>query len=124
MSDALNELGQHIELKRPDCVLSWDVTGGELTVDVAPANLAGFVEFLQTDSSCKFSSLVDITAVDRAAYDKVMPTPAMIRAIAINRERAPKIRRGERGHLVIDTQLLCRCIKSGNSIADLLLQPR
>jgi len=64
MSDALNELGQHIEMKHPDSVLSWDVTNGELTVVVAPASLAGFVEFLKTDSSCKFSSLVDITAVD------------------------------------------------------------
>jgi len=63
-TEALRELGQHIELKRPDCVLSWDVTHGELTVDVAPARLAGFVEFLKVDSTCKFSSLVDITAVD------------------------------------------------------------
>ncbi|MFP7673324.1 NADH-quinone oxidoreductase subunit C [Marivita sp. S0852] len=64
MSEALNELGQHIELKRPDCVLSWDVTLDELTVDVAPSNIAGFVEFLKTDQTCKFSTLVDITAVD------------------------------------------------------------
>lgn len=64
MSEALNELGQHIELKRPDCVIAWDVTYGELNVDVAPSNIAGFVEFLKTDNTCKFSSLVDITAVD------------------------------------------------------------
>mgnify|MGYP000518662430 CR=1 FL=1 len=70
MSEALSELGQHIELKRPDCVLSWDVTGGELTVEVAPANIAVLVEFLKVDSSCKFSSLVDITAVDYPGRDK------------------------------------------------------
>lgn len=64
MSDALTELGTHIELKRPDCVLSWDVTHGELNVDVTPASIVRFVEFLKTDASCKFSSLVDITAVD------------------------------------------------------------
>jgi len=64
MSDTLNELGAHIELKRPDCVISWDVTEGELNIDVAPANMVGFVEFLKTDSSCRFSTLVDITAVD------------------------------------------------------------
>ena len=64
MSNELKELGHHIELKRPDCVLGWDVTGGELTVTVAPANLNGLVEFLKADTSCKFSSLVDITAVD------------------------------------------------------------
>ncbi|OWU75216.1 NADH-quinone oxidoreductase subunit C [Phaeobacter sp. 22II1-1F12B] len=64
MSDALKELGEHIELKRPDCVLSWDVTHRELNVDVTPANIKGFVEFLKTDATCRFSSLVDITGVD------------------------------------------------------------
>ncbi|MGI3165883.1 NADH-quinone oxidoreductase subunit C [Pseudooceanicola sp. 200-1SW] len=64
MSEALNELGAHIEAKRPDCVAAWDVSFGELNIDVTPSNIVGFVEFLRTDSSCKFSSLVDITAVD------------------------------------------------------------
>lgn len=64
MSKGMNELGSHIELKRPDDVLSWDVTRGELTVYLDPARLVAFVEFLRTDSACKFSSLVDITAVD------------------------------------------------------------
>ena len=64
MSDALNETGTHIEAKRPDCVLAWDVSHGELNIDVTPANIVGFVEFLRTDTNCRFSSLVDITAVD------------------------------------------------------------
>ena len=64
MTDALNELGAHIEAKRPDCVLGWDVAFGELTINVAPASIVGFVDFLKTDASCKFSSLVDITGVD------------------------------------------------------------
>ncbi len=64
MSDALNELGAQLELKRADCVLSWDVTHGELNVDVAPSNLVEFVEFLKSDQACKFSTLVDITGVD------------------------------------------------------------
>ena len=64
MSEALKELGQHIELKRTDCVIAWDVKHGELNVDVAPSNIAGFVDFLKSDQTCKFSSLVDITAVD------------------------------------------------------------
>ncbi|APZ54903.1 NADH-quinone oxidoreductase subunit C [Salipiger abyssi] len=70
MTQALSELGAHLEQKRPDCVLGWDVAFGELTVDVAPANIAGFVEFLKTDPSCRFSSLVDITAVDYPARPK------------------------------------------------------
>ena len=64
MTAALNELGAHIELKRPDCVLSYSVDHGELNVNVAPTNLTGLVEFLRSDPNCQFSSLVDITAVD------------------------------------------------------------
>ncbi|WP_300031311.1 NADH-quinone oxidoreductase subunit C [uncultured Roseobacter sp.] len=64
MSDALNELGAYIEAKRTDCVLSWDVTHGELNLDVTPSNIPGLMEFLKTDATCQFSTLVDITAVD------------------------------------------------------------
>ncbi|PIE14489.1 MAG: NADH-quinone oxidoreductase subunit C [Rhodobacterales bacterium] len=64
MTEALKELGAHIEARRPDCVLGWDVAFDELTVDVAPSNIAAFVEFLRSDSNCRFSTLVDITAVD------------------------------------------------------------
>ena len=64
MSEELRELGALIEAKRPDCVLGWDVSFGELSVDVAPANIAGLVDFLKTDNACKFSTLVDLTAVD------------------------------------------------------------
>ncbi|MDO6798469.1 NADH-quinone oxidoreductase subunit C [Shimia thalassica] len=62
--DTLKELGLHIEMKRPDCVLGWDVTFGELNIDVAPANIVGFVEFLKTDPNCKFTQMLDITGVD------------------------------------------------------------
>ena len=61
MTQAMSELGGHLELKRPDCVLGWNVAFGELNVDVASSNIAGFVEFLKTDPSCRFSTLVDIT---------------------------------------------------------------
>ena len=64
MIEEITELGRHIEAKRTDCVLSWDVANGELTMNVAMSSLADFVDFLRTDNSCKFSTLIDITAVD------------------------------------------------------------
>ena len=64
MSDALNELGTHIELKRPDCVLGWSVAHGELTIEVSPATLPGLIEFLKTDRTTRFTTLIDITGVD------------------------------------------------------------
>ena len=62
--EALTELGEYIGAKRADCVLAWDVSHGELNVDVALANILGLVEFLKTDQTCRFSTLVDITGVD------------------------------------------------------------
>jgi NADH-quinone oxidoreductase subunit C len=64
MSKALRELGTHIEAKRSDCVLGWEVARGELTLDVALSNIVGLSEFLRTDRTCAFSTLIDITAVD------------------------------------------------------------
>ncbi|UWQ13329.1 NADH-quinone oxidoreductase subunit C [Aliiroseovarius sp. M344] len=75
MSDALKELGALLEIKRPDCVLSWDIAFGELTVNVPLSAIPSFIDFLKTDKTCKFSSLVDITAVDypsrEARFDMV-----------------------------------------------------
>jgi NADH-quinone oxidoreductase subunit C len=70
MSDAMNELGTHIELKRPDCVLGWSVAFDELTVEVAPSAIVGMVEFLKMDGTCRFTSLMDITAVDHPERPK------------------------------------------------------
>lgn len=64
MSVALEELGAYIEASRPDCVLGWKVSRDELTLEVALPSIKGLVEFLRADSSCQFSTLVDITAVD------------------------------------------------------------
>jgi NADH-quinone oxidoreductase subunit C len=64
MSEALEELAAHLQLRRPEAVVETRVAFGELTVDVAPAHLAAFVDFLKTDGNCRFSTLVDITAVD------------------------------------------------------------
>ncbi len=61
MTEALNELGT-ISSEAPDCVLGWDVSFGELNVDVAPANIAGFVEFLKADA--------DLPVLDAGGYHR------------------------------------------------------
>lgn len=64
MSEALEELAAHIALRRPDDVLGHAVAHGELTLTVDAQRIVGLVEFLRSDESCRFSTLVDITAVD------------------------------------------------------------
>ena len=64
MSEALQELAGIIELKQPEAVVSASIAFGELTLVANLAHLETLVEFLRDDASCRFSSLVDITAVD------------------------------------------------------------
>jgi len=79
----MNELASYISTKQPDAVVETAVTHGELTVTVTPAALPAFVRFLKTDETCKFSSLVDITAVDyparRVRFDMVYHFLSMYR---------------------------------------------
>ena len=75
MSADLTELAAGIEAKRPDCVLSHAVAFGELTLEIALSSLVGSVDFLKSDKSYRFTTLVDITAVDyperEARFDMV-----------------------------------------------------
>ena len=64
MSEALQELSAIIELKQANAVVSTQIAYGELTVVANLADLEALVEFLRDDASCRFSTLVDITAVD------------------------------------------------------------
>ena len=64
MSDALNELGATIALRQPEAVLSYAVAHGELTLTVTPTHLLALMEYLRDDATCRFSTLIDITAVD------------------------------------------------------------
>jgi NADH-quinone oxidoreductase subunit C len=64
MSEALRELAALIEVKQAEAVQSASVAFGELTVVANLANLEPLVEFLRDDPACRFSTLVDITAID------------------------------------------------------------
>jgi NADH-quinone oxidoreductase subunit C len=64
MSEALRELAGIIQLKQSEAVVSSAVSHGELTLVANLANLEALVEFLRDDASCRFTSLVDITAID------------------------------------------------------------
>ncbi len=64
MSEAMRELGAYLELKQPNAVIATDVAFGELTVTVQPKLIETMVEFLRDDAACRFTSLVDITAID------------------------------------------------------------
>ena len=64
MTEALRELAALVELKQPDAIQSSSVAFGELTLEANLANLDALMEFLRDDPACRFSTLVDITAID------------------------------------------------------------
>ncbi|MGV6812594.1 MAG: NADH-quinone oxidoreductase subunit C [Brevirhabdus sp.] len=68
--DALKELGSLIGTRQPDAVVGSDIANGELTVEIVASEIVGFVEFLKTNGACRFSTLVDITAVDYPTRDR------------------------------------------------------
>ena len=70
MSEALQELSAHIAMKRPNDVLTSHIAFGELTLDVVASHIAEFSDFLREDAACRFSSLVDITAVDHPTRER------------------------------------------------------
>ena len=66
-TDMLDQLAEHISLRCKDAVLETHVAFGELTVIATLGNVPDLIEFLRTDSACRFSTLIDITAVDYPA---------------------------------------------------------
>jgi NADH-quinone oxidoreductase subunit C len=64
MSEALQELAALVGLKQPEAVQSSTVAFGELTLVANLANLEALVEILRDDPAFRFSTLVDITAID------------------------------------------------------------
>jgi len=70
MTEELQELATHLEGRQNDAVLGTSIAHDELTVKITPQSVVGFVEFLKSDATCKFSTLVDITAVDHPERDK------------------------------------------------------
>ena len=65
MSEALQELGAQILAARPQMVSAVQVALGELTLSCNLDTIPDLLDYLKTDRACRFSTLVDITAVDR-----------------------------------------------------------
>jgi NADH-quinone oxidoreductase subunit C len=64
MTAALQEIAALIDARMSDVVVSHEIAFDELTVTTTLAHLPVLVRWLQTDEAMRFSSLVDITAVD------------------------------------------------------------
>jgi NADH-quinone oxidoreductase subunit C len=61
---ALEDLKEAIALRQGERLLDAAVAGGELTVTVPLQAIPAFVQHLRSDPNCRFTTLVDITAID------------------------------------------------------------
>ena len=61
---SLEALSSAIAAARGADILASDIAFGELTVTVKLSSLVDVIAWLRTDPACRFSTLVDITAVD------------------------------------------------------------
>lgn len=64
MSTDLHDITAQLDARMSDAVVGHEIAFGELTVTTTLAHLPVLVRWLQSDESMKFSTLVDITAVD------------------------------------------------------------
>ncbi len=64
MSEALNELGEHVRNALPEDVLSAGMGLGELVIAVHRGSIVKVLTFLRDDANCQFRLLVDVCGVD------------------------------------------------------------
>jgi NADH-quinone oxidoreductase subunit C len=61
---SLEDLADLILSRKGDDILSAEVVRGELVVVVGAQTVATFAQWLKSDPNCRFTTLIDITAVD------------------------------------------------------------
>jgi NADH-quinone oxidoreductase subunit C len=61
---ALDDLRESISLRQEDAVLGTEIAYGELNVTIAPSAIPAFLAYLRSDPTCRFTTLIDITAID------------------------------------------------------------
>jgi NADH-quinone oxidoreductase subunit C len=66
----LEELASHIEAKLGGAILERTIALGELTLNVAPADIVRVLSALRDDNSCLFEVLIDICGVDYPEREK------------------------------------------------------
>ena len=65
MHQTLEEFGHYIQGMVSDRVTGYSVAYGELMLETDAAHISALLMFLRDDEHCRFSQLMDVTAVDR-----------------------------------------------------------
>ena len=64
MDESLKNLGDHLRAKLGEAIVGYEAAYGELGVTAQASAILSVLTFLRDDAECRFTSLMDITAVD------------------------------------------------------------
>lgn len=92
MAEQLSELGEYIQAKMPDHVISSDVQLGELTIVVQRDAIVDVLKVLRDDANCLFKILVDICGVDYPEEDPRFEVVYNLLSVAHNARVRVKVR--------------------------------
>ena len=87
----LEELGTKIADALPGAVSGSNVAFGELTIDADSAEIVRVLTHLRDDASCRFTLLIDITAVDWPQRQKRIDIVYLLLSLAENRRIRVKV---------------------------------
>jgi len=91
----LEDLGQTIAGALPGAVHGWTVAFGELVIDAEAAEIGRVLSHLRDDPQCRFTLLVDITAVDWPQREKRFDVVYLLLSLSGNRRIRVKLQVGE-----------------------------
>jgi NADH-quinone oxidoreductase subunit C len=93
--EGLEELGRKIAAALPGAVNGQSIAFGELTLAIEPAEIARTLTFLRDDPACRFTLLIDITAVDWPQREKRFDVVYHLLSLAGNRRIRLKLELAE-----------------------------
>ncbi len=95
MSEALNELGEHVRNALPEDVLSAGMGLGELVIAVHRGSIVKVLTFLRDDANCQFRLLVDVCGVDYPERESRFEVVYNLLSVTQNQRIRVKVRTDE-----------------------------
>lgn len=95
MDESLKNLGDHLRAKLGDAIISWDIAYDELNVVAQASGIASVLTFLRDDPECRFSSLMDVTAVDYPTRERRFDVVYHLLSMYTNRRIRVKVEADE-----------------------------
>ncbi len=95
MSQALEDLGEHIAASMTNAVEARHVLNGELTLDVRTSDIIAVLTFLRDDPRCKFTTLIDICGADYPEREKRFDVVYHLLSMPLNQRIRVKVQADE-----------------------------